>query len=121
MKLTKEIANLIYDMEYIIGSSCENPNSYNGYTDEEGLDFRYPVHVYRSLEDNSPLKFRTKVRGIENPEMVETMKYKFGSNHLWIGTALEDVLDMLEECFGIDFNELEEKRARENNEAGVIM
>ena len=109
MKLTREIANLIYDMEYIIGSRCENPNSYNGYTGEEGQEFRYPVHVYRNIEDNMPLKFRSKVRGIEDPEMVETMKYKFGSNHLWIGTALEEVLDMLEVRYGIDFNELEIK------------
>lgn len=110
MKLTKETASLIYDMEYIIGNLCENPNSYNGYTGEEGQDFRYPVNVFRSLEDDKPIKFRGKVMGIDNPEMVETMKYKFGSNILWIGTALEEVLDMLEERYSLDFNELEKKR-----------
>ena len=110
MKLTKETAELIYDMEYIIGSRCENPNSYNGYTDEEGCNFRYPVHVYRSLSDKEAIKFRSRVMGIADPEMVETMKYKFGSNHLWIGTALEEVLDMLEERYGLDFNKLEEDR-----------
>ena len=115
MKLTREIANLIYDMEYIIGNRCENPNSYNGYTGEYGKEFRYPVHIYRSLNDKNPVKFWYKVRDIEDPEMVETMKYKFGSNHLWIGTALEEILDMLEERYSIDFNKLEMNRLKELN------
>lgn len=44
--------------------------------------------------------------------MVETMKYKFGSNHLWIGTALEEVLEFLEERYDIDFNTLEDMRLK---------
>ena len=115
MKLTREIADLIYDMEYIIGNRCENPNSYNGYTGEYGKRFRYPVYIHHNLEEKNPVKFWYKVRGISNPEMVETMKYKFGSNHLWIGTALEEVLDMLEERYGIDFNELEACRVKKTD------
>lgn len=36
------------------------------------------------------------------------MKYKFGSNHLFIGEGLINVLTMMEERYGINFNELEE-------------
>lgn len=43
MKKTQNIANLIAELEYIIGDSCYNPNSYDGYIGEEGCEFRYPV------------------------------------------------------------------------------
>ena len=38
------------------------------------------------------------------------MKYAFGSNHLYIGDGLVEVLKYLEEIYNIDFNELEQKR-----------
>ena len=37
------------------------------------------------------------------------MKYVFGSNHLFVGKGLYNVLSALEKRYGIDFNELEEK------------
>ena len=43
MKLTKATTDLVCELEHIIGSQCYNPNSLNGYTWEEGLEFRYPV------------------------------------------------------------------------------
>ncbi len=43
MKLTKATTDLICELEKIIGNQCYNPNSLNGYTWEEGLEFRYPV------------------------------------------------------------------------------
>lgn len=48
MKKTQNIANLIAELEYIIGDSCYNPNSYDGYTGEEGCEFRYPVWVHQN-------------------------------------------------------------------------
>ena len=41
------------------------------------------------------------------PKEVETIKYKFGSNHLYIGLGLIKVLEYLEERYSLDFNELE--------------
>ena len=34
------------------------------------------------------------------------MKYKFGSNHLYIGEAIVNALEYLERQYGLDFNEL---------------
>lgn len=111
MKITKEIAELVFDLEYIIGNSCYNPNSYDGYTGEEGCEFRYPVYAFRSMDDEELRKFRGRIIGIPG-EQIETVKYKFGSNHLFIGTAILDILDTLEERYGISFDELEEKRSK---------
>lgn len=111
MKITKEIAELVFDLEYIIGNSCYNPNSYDAYTGEEACEFRYPVYAFRSMDDEEPRKFRGRIVGIPG-EQIETVKYKFGSNHLFIGTAILDILDTLEERYGISFDELEEKRSK---------
>jgi hypothetical protein len=43
MNINKQLVELICELEYIVGQECFNPNSYNGYTGEEGKDFRYPV------------------------------------------------------------------------------
>ena len=107
MVIDEKIARLIFEMEYEIGSECYNPNSLNGYTGEEGCEFRYPVHIHKSIEDEM-WKFRGKVYGCVSDD-IYTMKYKFGSNHLFIGNGLVNALNMLENRYGIDFNELEEE------------
>lgn len=111
MKLNKGIANLICEMEYLVGKQCYNPNSYDGYTGEEGCSFRYPVYILQNKE--SGLFTKTKLR-IEYaaPDSIQTMKYKFGSNHLFIGDGLVSILDMLENRYGINFNELEKNREK---------
>lgn len=40
MKLDNRMCKLISDMEKTIGSRFYNPRSYNGYTGEEGLEYR---------------------------------------------------------------------------------
>lgn len=107
MKKTQNIANLITELEYIIADSCYNPNSYDGYTGEEGCEFRYPVWVYQDEKFN---KYYGNIIGLK-PEQIDTIKYKFGSNHLFIGNGLMNVLDYLEKRYDINFNELE-KQAR---------
>lgn len=106
MKLTPKIAKLICEMEYLVGKECYNPNSYNGYTDEEGCGYRYPVYICNDNKPGNLLKYRYKVLS-SKPDQIKTLKYKFGSNHLFIGKGLINVLTMLEERYGIDFNELE--------------
>lgn len=45
MKLTKKMCRLIAKLEYIIGSEGHNPNSYVGWQNMSGCDFRYPISV----------------------------------------------------------------------------
>lgn len=116
MIVDKNIANLIGVLEYKIGCETYNPNSYNGWTGETGCGFKYPLNYCKSkadLEARQLTKTRICIEHID-PECVGTMKYAFGSNHLYIGDGLVNVLKYLEEIYGIDFNMLEEKRKRKN-------
>ena len=107
MKIDENIANLISELECIIGKECYNPNSYDGYTHEEGKQFRYPVNV-KDYQENTIRRYRYKISPL-NPNQIGSIKYHFGSNHLYIGNALVKVLQYLEERYDIDFNELESK------------
>ena len=117
MKLKKELAPVIADMEYLIGKECYNPNSYDGWNDIEGCDFRYPVTL-RFPEREKFIKCRDNINDnlviYDNEEdLLEAltyMKYKFGSNELFIGQGLLNVLGYLEERYGLDFVELERNR-----------
>ena len=110
MKLQKEMISLISDIEYKIGNSCYNGDSYNGWTEEYGCSFRYPI-VYETKEEG-------KVYTIDDSN-IKTVCYRFGANELCIGAAIVDVLEMLEERYGIDFNELEKKYEKENNKGDM--
>ena len=43
-----------------------------------------------------------------SPSEIHTMKYVFGSNHLFIGKGIYNILNTLERRYGLDFNEMEE-------------
>ena len=103
MKLTKATTDLICELEYIIGNQCYNPNSLNGYTLEEGCEFRYPVSYENNEGDDS--RTRSIIKNIDKSK-INTIRYKFGSNHLYIGVAILEVLERLERKYGLDFNEL---------------
>lgn len=112
MTIDKNIARLICDLEYIVGNQTYNPNSYNGWTGEEGCAFKYPVTYCRNKSDYEKrdlTKTKSHINFIE-PECIKTMKYAFGSNHLYIGEGLVGVLNYLEDTYGIDFDKLEEER-----------
>lgn len=59
MQLNDELSKVIAEMEYLIGSECYNPNSYDGWHDEEGKDFRYPVHFPIGMQRSE--KVREKI------------------------------------------------------------
>lgn len=103
MKITKATTDLICELEYIIGNQCYNPNSLNGYTLEEGCEFRYPVSYENSEGDDT--RTRYIIKNIDKSK-INTIRYKFGSNHLYIGIAILKVLERLESKYDIDFNEL---------------
>ena len=110
MMLDDKTAKLICELEYCIGKECYNPNAYDGWTGDEGCEFRYPVY-FRENEKDGEL---TRTKGVISEwypdvgvDSVKTMKYKFGSNHLFIGLGIKNLLEALEKRYGIDFNELE--------------
>lgn len=112
MLMDKRIADLIADLEYYIGSECYNPNSYDGWNDIAGCDYRYPITMPRG--DGSFQRIRGRIRGSAliqeqdiTPETIKYMKYRFGANELFVGLGLIKILEHLEERYGIDFNKLE--------------
>lgn len=107
MKLTKKTIQLICDLERIIGDECYNPNSFDGWTLEEGCAFRYPV-TYTD-KDGEACKTRGTIHDI-NKKSIDTMHYKFGSNCLFIGIGLNNVLRYLEENYDLNFEELVKKK-----------
>ncbi len=121
MKLDESIFGLIAECEYWIGSECFNPKSYDGNTGEEGRYFRYPVTIPIDSTLNTEEKYNINLKSIfSNPEAAKifdleitkdtilNMKYKFGSNNLYIGRGIINVLHFLEKRYNIDFNKLEE-------------
>lgn len=118
MIATKNMVKVLMELEYEVGKHCYNRNSYNGWTGEEGLSYRYPVHYCKTkkdLEEHKLSKTRNQITNIE-PYCIQTIKYKFGSNDLFIGNALVDVLSALEERYNLDFNLLEVERIRKEEE-----
>ena len=120
MKIKKSLIPLISDIEYRIGNSCYNGDSYNGWTDEYGCRFRYPI-VYET-KDHEGIHVRKSRMSIEynsdiTPENIKTVCYKFGANELEIGGAIIGVLNMLEDRYGIDIESLEKEYQKRKAES----
>ena len=112
MKIKTNMIPLLSEIEYKIGNSCYNGDSYNGWTDEYGCSFRYPiVYEYKDTDGIHSRKTRTSILSNSDitPENIKTVCYKFGANELEIGRAIIDVLNMLENRYGLDFESLEKE------------
>ena len=112
MQMDKKMAHLIAELEYLIGSECYNPNSYDGWNDVEGCEFRYPINVRKSSGEFAKIKRNINDTALLDekditPETIKYMKYKFGSNELFIGLGLIKVLEYLENRYRLEFNDLE--------------
>lgn len=95
--------SLICELERIIGNECYNPKSLDGRTLEEGCAFRYPV----TIEGEHETEYKTRGTIVNlNKEKLNSVYYKFGSNHLYIGSAIFKVLERLEQKYGISFDDL---------------
>lgn len=117
MKLSKSICKMIADIEFLIGSECYNPNTYDGWNDIEGCDYRYPINVPN--KDGHYTKIRLNINETSlissediTPGTVKYMKYKFGANELFVGLGIIKVLQYLEERYGLDFDELEQSKGK---------
>ena len=112
MKLDKKMCKVVADLEYCIASQCFNQNSYNPVKRCYGRFFRYPINFpvhderYTKIHSNINEAFYIEDEAI-TPDAINGMIYKFGGNELLIGKGLIEVLNYLEERYGIDFNELE--------------
>lgn len=60
MILDNKMCKVIAEMEYLVGSQCYNPHSYDGWNDVEGCDYRYPINVPNQKGEY------TKIRGSLN-------------------------------------------------------
>ena len=103
MKITKRTAKLVSDLESILGDNCYNGDSYNGWTDEYGAHFRYPVTYLGTDGKYHKEKYLSWEIDYKN---IDKMHYKFGSNELYVGAGLIRILNELEERFGLNFDEL---------------
>ena len=99
----KKTIELICELERLVGKQCYNPQSYNGYTGEEGCIMRYPV--YYCNKDGEDCKTKILVKDITK-NCIGSIHYKFGANHLYIGDAIVDMLNYIEDKYNIDFNEI---------------
>lgn len=114
MTLDDEMCKLIADLEYLVGSECYNPKSYDGWKDVEGCAYRYPVCIPDERGEYTKTKYRIRTElSYDNkdltPKIISNIKYRFGANELYIGRGIINILDRLERRYGIDFNELESK------------
>lgn len=115
MKITPETVDLICQIEYLIGKEVTNNNSYGNYKypltttvyrmwdivlDKSGWsqDFTYPIQ-----HSGSDFDFG------DNEAFIQGMKYVFGLNKLYVGKAIINVLDYLEDRYSLNFNDLEVK------------
>ena len=103
MKISKKTIELICELERLVGKQCYNPQSYNGYTGEEGCIMRYPV--YYCNKDGEDCKTKILVKDITK-NCIGSIHYKFGANHLYIGDAIVDMINYIENKYNIDFNEI---------------
>lgn len=115
MELNKKMYEVICDLEHEIGSECYNPNSYDGWNEVKGCEYRYPINVPNKDGEYTKIRgniYKTPFLDQRElvPDSIKYMKYKFGSNELFIGLGLIDVLEYLETRYGLDFNELEKKK-----------
>lgn len=108
MKLTNEMIGVLLNLESCIGGTCYNPHSYDGYHDVTGASFKFPA-TFRIGEgkDARLEKSKYSLRDYIDVDNFESLHYRMGANHLYVGKGILKLLRELEERYGLDFNELE--------------
>ena len=102
-KMTKRRAQILAQLECIVGSNCYNGHIQNygpgGSFEGAGRDFRYPLTMI--TEAGEKIK-RNALPGTDiSPELFSSGYYAFGANRLHIVYALSQVLEYLEEHNGL--------------------
>ena len=103
MEISQAKAEIISELEEIVAGW-----TYNRRGDGDKGDFcRYPFIAYDPYY-KCICKHDSKFT-VVTPDAVEDMHYDFGTNKLYIGDALAEVLEYLENRYHLDFTELEKE------------
>jgi len=101
VKESPKYRQLIEEMESIIGNSCYNENIQNygpgGILEDEGRWFRYPI----KFENDTCRYWSCKSVPAEN---LKTGYYAFGANKLAIIEALTEIIEHMENKYGLRLN-----------------
>lgn len=101
MSMTQERAELIAKLEDLSAVWVYNKSNNYG----KGGFYHYPV-TYRNPACNNDL-FDGRDGYPIMPETVDSLRYEFGANKYFIGSALDSVLDYLEKRYNLNFDQLE--------------
>ena len=139
MKINDNIIELISELEYIVANSTIDNAAFTGPgISTKGYFYRYPVWISTHKDtDNPNVKINEEQKVHQHKELlsyydenhniihttrnitadeIKTMQYKFGKYRLFIGDGLVEILKFLENRYGINFNELEEKLHQSNEQ-----
>lgn len=101
-----QLKDMIRDLEYIIASKCRNKQYIDKHTGNAGKQYRYPVK-YKKNGKTYVCRGKTIINEDTAEQEIESMRYEFGSNCLFIGDAIAEILDYLEDRYELDFYALE--------------
>ena len=104
MFLANEIVSLIAALEPIVGQCFYNEQERGGHY------FRYPIRLTRNGQDYEGKGGR--ILDLSQNDIM-TLHYQTGANKLFVGCALVEVLQFLENRYGIDFAEMEKNCHKE--------
>lgn len=105
-KMTSERRALLIEMEQIIGGRVWGDHTQNG-TDgwDKGRYYRYPLHFLIPGDQ----KYKVVPSGLSD-DLLMTGYYIFGQNHLQIFLRLSEILDRLEEKYGLQVEPAPDKK-----------
>jgi len=98
--MSKARRKLLIQLESILGNECYNANVQNygpgGVREADGRAFRYPLTVQLNDQDKQKIRDHCVPRTVTD-EALRSGHYSFGANKLDVMSALEKVLQHLEE------------------------
>lgn len=102
MTASKKRAQLLIELEGLVGNECYNGNIQNwgpgGVFEGEGREFRYPITF---IDESGEKTKRWSKDSSLSSRAVMTGYYAFGANQLHIMRGLDRVLKYLEEHHGL--------------------
>lgn len=102
-----QLKDMISDLEYIISKECSNTQYFNKKVGNAGKQYRYPVKFNQNGK-NYICRGKVNINEPTAEQEIKSMRYEFGSNHLYIGKAIASILEYMEDRYELDFYRLEE-------------